>query len=241
VHELTASAFEIVSCQAVLFTPDADLSVTKAIKAFYPDVSDRFDDAPTVLPPVPEGSPIEVPRIILDSSSHDWRCELSPARASVIWRRTSLASIGMSLAEFFQISLDVLLRYTTTLLPRVGRLATVITRFAAHNEPGLFLARHFCKERWDQAPLNRPANFELHAHKRYRFLDCCDINSWARNKSGTLAQEPAPKPVVLFEQDMNTLAEQASERAFTEAEMRRFFEAIGQELESVLALYYPEN
>jgi hypothetical protein len=210
------------------------------MKDLYPSLASLFDGEPTVLPPMPGGAPPEIPRIILESSSHEWRCELSPARANLFWRRTESTATGVCISDFFQQASDLLVRYSREVNARVGRLAGLVTRFAEHDNPGLFLARHFCQERWDRAPLNRPENFELHAHKRFAIAGRFQVNSWARSKTGLLKAEDAQKPIVLFEQDLNTLAEETSSRAFGEAEVNRFFDAVATELDSILGLYYPE-
>ncbi len=113
------------------------------------------------------------------------------------------------------------------------------TRFSPHETPGLFLARHFCQNRWDKAPLNRPENFELHAHKRFTLANGFTVNSWARSKTGRVSGDGDEKLVVLFEQDLNTIGEEAPERDFSEAEVKKFFGASATELDSILRLYYP--
>ena len=45
--------------------------------------------------------------------------------------------------------------------------------------------------------------------------------------------------IVLFEQDLNTLAEEAPKKNFSEAEVEKFFLAVAPELDSILGLYYP--
>lgn len=239
--ELTASNFELASCQATLFTPDGDLSVSRAMKDFYPAFIELFDGEPTVLPPVPEGAPLEFPRIILDSASHEWRCELSPVRANLFWRKTKSTKMGIELDNFFRQATDMLLQYADRQGIRIGRLAALSTRFAEHETPGLFLARHFCRDRWDKAPLNRPENFELHAHKRFALTTELQVNSWARSKTGTLKVESTQQPIILFEQDLNTLADEAPSKRFSEEETKRFFVAVSTELDAILQLYYPED
>ena len=105
----------------------------------------------------------------------------------------------------------------------------------------MFLARHFCKDRWDKAPLNRPENFELHAHKKFALGTDFEVNSWARSKTGKLAGDGDDKLIILFEQDINTLAEGTAERDFSKAEIKKFFGAVASELDSILELYYPER
>lgn len=210
------------------------------MKDLYPSLANVFDGEPTVLPPVPEGAPLEIPRIIVESTSHEWRCQFSPARVSLFWRRTKSTGTCVELSDFFRQAVKILLQYTTLLSPRVGRLAALVTRFSPHGTPGLFLARHFCQDRWDEAPLNRPENFELHAHKKFTLASGFEVNSWARSKTGRLSEDGDEKLIVLFEQDLNTLAEEASARNFCEAEIKKFFGAVATELDSILGLYYPE-
>ena len=240
-EELTASSFELASCQATVFTPDGDLAVSKVMRDLYPSLATRFDGEPTILPPVPEGAPLEIPRIILESTSHEWRCEFSPARANVYWRRTKSTEACVALGNFLGKAVDILLQYAAQLSPRIARLAALATRFSPHDKPGLFLARHFCKGRWDKAPLNRPENFELHAHKSFALASGFTVNSWARSKTGKLSGDGDEKLIVLFEQDLNTLAEAASEKEFGEAEIKKFFLAAATELDSILGLYYPSS
>ncbi|MCI0342462.1 MAG: hypothetical protein L0216_15200 [Planctomycetales bacterium] len=124
----------------------------------------------------------------------------------------------------------------------VGRLATVVTRIAEHETPGLFLARHFCKSRWDAAPLNRPEGFELHAHKSYKLPSGLKINSWVRNRTVQIvAPDQSERAAVSVEQDLNTLAEEANSSAFDERGIRSFFELAIPEFDAILKLYYPPN
>jgi hypothetical protein len=238
---LTAADFQHGSCQGTIFTPDGDLSVSKVMKEFYPSLADLFDGEPTVLPPMPEGAPPEIPRIILQSGSQEWRCEMSPARINLFWRRAKSTTSGIGIEEFFQRASEFLVQYSTETKSRVGRLAGLVTRYAEHESPGQFLARHFCQTRWDRAPLNRPESFELHAHKKFDLASEFQVNSWARSKTGLLKAEDAQKSIVLFEQDLNTLAEEAASRAFGEAEVKRFFCKVATELDIILRLYYPDT
>src|SRR5207237_1331542 len=55
--------------------------------------------------------------------------------------------------------------------------------------PALSLAKHFCQQRWLDGPLNRPGDFEMHTHKRFRLDDLFEINSWFRCKTGIYQAE----------------------------------------------------
>ncbi len=236
---LTADDFKLASCQATVFTPAGDLAVSKVMKDLYPSLATVFDGEPTILPPVPEGMPPEIPRIIIESTSHEWRCEFSPVRVNIHWRRTKSTEVCPALGDFFDKAVETLLQYATQLNPRIARLSALARRFSVHEQPGLFLARHFCKKQWDEAPLDRPENFELHAHKRFAFAGDFTVNSWARSKTGKLSGDGDEKLIILFEQDLNTLAEEACERSFREEEVKKFFGAAATELDSILGLYYP--
>ncbi|MCH8251700.1 MAG: hypothetical protein IID36_04535 [Planctomycetes bacterium] len=238
-QELTADNFQLASCQATIFTPDGDLAVSKVMKDLYPSLTTLFDGALTTLGTIPQGAPPEIPRIIIESKSHEWRCEFSSARVNVHWRRAKSTGACVAIGDFFEKAVGILLQYAALLSPRIARLAALTTRFSVREEPGLFLARHFCKDRWDKAPLNRPENFELHAHKRYTLADDFTVNSWAKSKTGKLSEAGDEKLIVLFEQDLNTLKEDATEKDFGEADVKKFFGAAANELDSILELYYP--
>lgn len=208
---------------------------------FYPKHAARFDASPTVLP-IPEDAPPEIPRITLQSANHEWECQVSPARADIIWRRLRDDAAPHSLRDLFALAGDVLLSYMSSQGARVGRAAGIVTRLAEHETPGLFLARHFCKERWDKAPLNRPENFELHAHKTFELAREFRVNSWARSKTAMMATGSVHKPVVLFEQDLNTLAAESPGEPMLQAEaITRFFQAVATEVDVILKLYFPAD
>lgn len=236
---ISARAFRLAACQASIFTPDEEISAAKLLGNLVPRWLSRFDADPVVIPAT-EGIPREVPRMILSSTSGNWRCEIASMRINLFWRRTNTTTTEPTLAEFYAEVTRMLNEYTEYLQARVGRLAAVLNRFAPHSTPGLFLAQHFCKDRWSAAPLNRPENFELHAHKHFRLDNEFEVNSWVRNKTGILSGEH-PQPIVLVEQDLNTLADDAKERRFTSEEIARFFVASSNEFDSILRLYYPEE
>lgn len=237
--ELTVRMFRLASCQATLFTPDEEISTTKLLDDVVHRWKGRFDAAPVIIP-AGEDIPREDPRIILSSTSGNWRCEIAPMRINLFWRRTDTATAEPTLFEFYAEATRMLNEYREFLNARVGRVAAALNRFVEHATPGLFLARHFCKDRWSSAPLNRPENFELHAHKRYRLAGEFEVNSWVRNKTGTVSGEPS-HPIVVVEQKLDTLAEDSDRRRFSAEEIARFFGECSYVLDSILWLYYPEG
>jgi hypothetical protein len=237
-----ASDFVLASCQATLFTPVAEVSAVRLLTKLLPDWVDRFDADPMVLP-LPEAVPKEVPRLMLSSRSEEWKCEIAPGCMNLIWQKTTRAAEPTSLAERYGMLIPLLAQYAAALESRVGRLAAVISRYVEHGSPARLLASHFCKEEWLQALLNRPDDFELHAHKVFLLGGRFQVNSWVRNKTGVLnlPGDEAQKPVVLAEQDFNTLAEEQATRNFATDEISAFFRAAAVGFDETLRLYYPSD
>jgi hypothetical protein len=234
---LTSNAFKPSVCQATIFTPDEELSVAKMMSTFYPKWSAFFTADPEVRPFIP-GFPSEVPRVVLQDKSGSWRLEIAAARANFFWGRTGEGQEPIELRQFYDEVTRVLLDYQNVIGCRVGRLAAVLTRIARHDNPGIFLAEHFCKESMRKAPLNRPENFELHAHKRFVLGNIFNVNSWVRNKTGYIPAEKETIPIVLVEQDINTLAEDARDRTLTPEEIALFFNLVIPEFDTILKLYF---
>lgn len=224
--------------QAVIFTPDEEFSAAKVMKDFYPKIAEQFDAEPVVAPPL-AGFPAEVPRITLNNKENFYRLEIAAARANFYWRETKEDQPFLEPAEFYKQATSLLCGYQGVVGCRIGRLAALSTRYAQHETPGLFLVQHFCKEDWGKAPLDRPESFELHARKTYTVGGAFGVNSWVRSKTGRLAREETGTPIVLVEQDINTLAGEAKDRSFTPQEIEHFFGAVVGEFESILRLYYP--
>jgi hypothetical protein len=237
--ELVVRMFRLASCQATLFTPDAEISTTKLLDGLVHRWKGRFDADPVIVP-ANEDNPREDPQMILGSTSGNWRCEIASMRINLFWRRTNTTTAEPTLFEFYAEATRMLNEYREFLNARVGRMAAGVNRFVEHATPGLFLARHFCKDRWSAAPLNRPENFELHAHKRYRLAGEFEVNSWVRNRTGTVSGEP-PHPIVSVEQELDTLAEDSDRRRFSAEEIARFFGECSYVFDSILWLYYPEG
>jgi hypothetical protein len=239
-NRLTAKDFDLAMCQAVLFTPDEEVSAPKLVKTLLPKWMERFDADPVILPHQ-EGMPREIPRLILRSRTDAWRCEIASARINIVWQRPKVDMATPSINSFYEAAVRLLSDYYRLLECRVGRLAAVLRRYAPNQFPGVYLAEHFCKEKWLDKPFNRPENFELHAHKRFLLGEKFEVNSWVRNKTGNLSSEKDKQPIVLVEQDLNTPSEPVQDTSFTEAEINEFFPSVVPEFDAILRLYYPEE
>ena len=93
--------------------------------------------------------------------------EIAAARVNYFARIKAGDKAAFDIKQFYTEAVSFFSLFKKQLNCRIARLAAVRSVYAIHDNPGVFLARHFCKEIWDEAPLNRPENFELHEHKRY--------------------------------------------------------------------------
>lgn len=235
---LASSDFSLLACQAALFTPRGGVSMRVVLNELLPLWKQQFDGEPQFYPV--QSLPPELPFAKLQSESQEWRCDLSNRRADIHWQMARDDST-IDLGEFFSRSAQLLLTYRSVCDRQVGRVAAVVKRYATVDDPGLVLARHFCKERWDKAPLNRPGEFQLHAHKRFRLADF-DVNSWVRSKAATLSiAGQSDRPIALVEQDINTVADDAETHHISDDRCRQFFSLVSEEHECILRLYYPIN
>jgi hypothetical protein len=228
--------FRPASYQATLFTPAAAVASAAFLTRFLPRWAHRFDGDPVTIP-LPEGVPVEIPKIILQSRSQEWRCEVASARMNVVWRSAAPSDSAPGLREFYETVVPMLEEYREFIGSPITRVAAVTIRFAPHAHPASYLAHHFCQDRWLVAPFNRPENFELHAHKEFRLTGDLVVNSWVRNKTGTVN---GGGPIVVIEQDLNTPAEGA-QYVFDGARLREFFDAAIGEFDRILELYYPAD
>lgn len=237
-EHISAKSFSLASCQATLFTPDKELSTRRLLADLAPEWTSRFDAEPIALPQA-EGMPSEVPRLRLESQTKAWVCQIAPIRIDIFWRRSAPDTPQISIESFFSQVSPLLIEYKRVSGSRIGRLAAVINRYSEHSSPGIFLSRHFCRDRWIQSPLNRPENFELHAHKRYLLETGLTVNSWIHHKTGQVSSAGAEaRPIILVEQDLNTLAEE--EHDFGNDAIRDFFSLVTNEFDKILGLYYPD-
>jgi len=120
----------------------------------------------------------------------------------------------------------------------IWRLGAVCERFCLDNEPGMTIARFFCRDQWTEndGPLSGSENFELHAHE-IRDLSGTKVNSWMRCKSGRVSGL-TDGPAIILQQDVNTLADDKS-RTYTRSQRSEFFRAAVQEIDRLYALCFP--
>lgn len=231
-------AFKPSLFQASIFTAEASFSTSKVMSTFFPHCTDTFNADPEVVADLP-GFPPEVPRIILSNKEGTLRLEIAAIRVNFFGRMKAREEL-VDIETFYKQAIQLFHLYIEKSDFKIGRIAAVRHSYAVHETPGIFLARHFCKESWDASPLNRPKNFELHAHKFYSLSDDFKINSWARSKTGRLILDNKETPIVLFEQDLNTLSEEINTKSMTDEDIHNFYSIIIPEFDKILTEYYPE-
>lgn len=241
---IARSAFRFSGYQAATFYANLQLSTGKILPRLLSDLGDVLDGDPITVP-VPQDAPPEVPRVLLGSKDQSLRMEMSLVRVDVRWRRQAVGH-EMPLDEFITFAQRALGFFHRAVSGRPGRLALVTHRLQLHDVPGRALASHFCRpellsdEPNRKGPLNRPEKFELHAYKRFQ-LGEFTVNSWVRCKTGELATEDRRRPIILVEQDLNTLSEALTETEFSDDDIRNFHHRCATESEMILRLYFPDD
>ena len=231
---------ETSSIQATVFMPGFNFVTAKILKSLLDLGSSLFDGDPTVLP-LPEDAPVDIPRVTLKNRDSSMRLEVAPLRIN-FFRIKINEDDRIATGEFISTAGDFLKKVLNNIGAGCGRMAAVINRFCYNDNPGLEIAKHFCKGPFMEKPFDRPNSFELHAHKKYPFLSSFEINSWVRIKSGRVKpKNGTPRAIVLAEQDINTLAELMDSKIYSEEEISKFFANVIGEFDKILKLYFPSN
>ncbi len=237
--------FAVSSCAACIFTSDFRFNWALFSSKLLAAWQELLDAEPMNIP-VPEGAPVAVPRVILHSSGKDWKCEIFPERLNFTWQRTNLEQESISFATFLETSLKHLHQYVECFhsdVARVCRLAAFVNRYVLLEAPGSAIADRFCREdlRKD-GPLDEPGQVELHVHGRFLLDNKFDVNSWARSKAGWITEKDGNEKhsALLFEQDINTLAEETAEKNFDNAALSHFLKVAYCKSDEILKAYYPE-
>lgn len=244
---LTADNFEIAQIQTSVFTPGLQIETAKVLAFLTTKWSSVFTGEPLILPPGPmtsvHGVTIDTPRIVLNSEDSAFRLHASSTRCDYIRARQTLQE-EISLEDHLRRATAILVDYLEVTRGVAGRLACVVIRVARDDAPGLALARHFCRDRWLRGPLNRPSDFELHAHKSYTMRPGFTVNSWVRCKTGIVGEpgiESTQQNAIVVEQDLNTLAEETQTREFSPSDLSLFCSSVPHEMLQVLNLYFPKD
>jgi len=233
---MTSSNFKIISLQISIFTPALLFSKSRILEKLMSVFGDLFD-GDTVAVPIPGDAPKEIPRIILHSADAKFKLEIAESRVN-FFRYRKDDDVEIDTSQVLDLSSGVLKEYKDCTHSIIGRMAVVVVKSLENENPGLTLARHFCKDKWIVELFRRPDNFEIHSHKHY-ILEGFNINSWVRCKTGRLIKDD--KPIILVTQDINTLAEELEKRDFSFQQVKTFVEIAYKEQEQVLRKYFPKE
>jgi hypothetical protein len=235
---VSSNDFTLNSLQAAIFTQDQSVfAAGRAVATILAKFSERYDGPMQVLP-LPTNTPPDIPHVHLQSSDAQWHLNMAPARIDSIWNNLpmqaspSVASVAQQCAEVQEYYLS---EYHHA---QVARLALVISRTCPVENPAQILIQQFCNE-WSQGqPFKHSGSFEIHNHKVYtpptEGIDY-QINSWVRCKTAALVADN--RPVILVEQDLNTL--ENTIRRFNADQIRAFFRMAAQEADEIIRLYFP--
>lgn len=216
---LRASAFEVVSLQATIFTPESAGFAPARVLANLLQAYGPMYDGPVTALPLPADAPPQLPRIVLQSADSTWKLQIAPARVDVFWSPSGSISSRPVLEDIVERCRNVLHDYARTEHLRVGRLALVVQRTFQAINPAQELVEHFRLESFQQGVLDGSANFELHNHKRYQLPDYDHIvNSWMRCRTAQYMGEPT----IAVDQDINTLEEGLADNDFSADAIARF-------------------
>jgi hypothetical protein len=241
---LKASQFRLVTVQAVIFTPNlAEFSQARLLGSVLARYSQRYD-GPVEAVTLPENAPPHQPRVTLKSRDEVWRLHASPARTDSVWVRPSASLLAPAQEELSDQErvlecAQVLVDLVQSNMVRVGRMALVLNRFSLVANPPQEMIAHFAHPELLRGAFRQSAGFEVHNLTRYPMPAGPMINSWSRCRSATIM--PGPQPAVSFEQDLNTLEEEAPKRHYAADEIRDYFARAAEEAASILSVYFPED
>ena len=228
---LRINDFLLNHLQGTIFTPAYRVVPMTIMGKLSENLASKFDGAPTVLP-LPAEVPPDFPRLIFKSKDDQWGLQIASARTTYRWVQMA-ESQQKSVTEFAREFLDFLGGFLKIENPRIGRMALVLYRYLLISDPASILPRHFCREVWLKSALSSSRAFELHSHRRTKIGNTYDVNSWIRFKTGQLSIPNTPKrPIVLVEQDVNTLPEQTDTAAYSMEDLRSFFTLAQQEMDN---------
>lgn len=232
---LHASDFSPLTVQLAIFVAGEGLAPRSVLSIALTDWADVYDAEPVSLA-LPADIPGEVPSVIASSSDEAMQLQVAREKVSVVWQ---LRNEPRQIEEILTMAAHQLGTVTSRLDVRIGRVGAVVRRIAEADQPGVQLARQFCRDEWIRGPLNRPEGFELHAHKVFALPSGLRVNSWVRIRT---AIGNAPRyQFVSVEQDINTLAEEAGSRRFRADEVQQFVALVVPEFDSILQAYFPER
>jgi len=238
-----AGDFKLNAVRLVAFTPNlGDFDPSAVLAAVLGTFAKRFDGSVQAIP-LPEDVPPDFPRIQLASRDGSWGFVASPSSIASSWsRKEEVSEEAGALSRIVAACREPIEHHVRKNGVRVGRLGLVIARLCQVERPAKVLVERFCRDDMKDpsspdAPLRNSLNFEIHNHKRYEFPAGFTVNSWVRCRTGALSKDGSP--VLMVEQDINTLTEEMRDRTFIVDEITAFYDTGVNEAETIFEKYFP--
>lgn len=235
--------FRVFSCQLSLFYNILTTQVSRILREVLDNFGDAFDGDPLSMP-IPQDAPPDIPRVVLTNKTPRTKLEICLSRINFYQFKID-DSDNIDIGEFYKTYSDLCFKLAELLNAPPNRLGAFLVRRAEPDNPGILLARHFCQDKWKEKPLNRPEFFELHAHKKFNIYNNDNesssliVNSWVRNKADVRKTGDMQIPVIVVEQDLNTLDEQRQN--FGKEAVEKYYSVVPEKMREIFKLYYPEE
>lgn len=231
--------FQTFYLQATAWMGGVEPSWDRVLGLYVREWAELFPSAqPTLLPPAE--LPPEIPRFSIRSPASGWRMAVTSTRIDIVWESVDG---GLEPSVFADRATGMLTRFFSEAHESTPvRLALVVRRLKPDEAPGVALASYFCRRelRSGAGPLNRPQDFEIHAHKVYQpqTAPFPRVNSWVRWKTARRTSDDAQ--CILLEQDLNTLAAETAPSQLNSTVLPSYFRHALAEVDDILALYLSE-
>jgi hypothetical protein len=225
---------KLIRYQISFFTKNAVYSDFNGILKELLERCGSVLNGPPIILPIPENATVDIPRLILRSSSNDQQLLLKSNRIDTAVAKPFENSISEpERLSFDKNTLDWLLPFFKERKIAVNRIGIVMQRAFIPNgtPPGEFISRKYCRDEFLEQPFQHAKNFEIHCLKNYNFLGL-DINSWVRIQTITIL--PSKTVAVGVLNDMNHIP---LSRNLTEAEINEFISKVDKEALKILGFY----
>ena len=220
-----ANKVQTLGIQAAFFWQGLDLAQPLELaNRINESLSNVFDGEPAVLPPpqqkMPQPNLAAMPRIILGSSDGRYKCNISAARADIVFNENTpdlpiLTSVWDDYTKALGGFMGYLRDNTPAAIIRMGIIFRLFRKL--ETSANTFIRDQFLRPGIFEEPFEVNLNL-LHKTRLDRF----GINRWVRLRSLRNKQNPTDDRAMMLEVDLNTLSEE--QHSLNIYEMERFFE-----------------
>jgi hypothetical protein len=231
--------FRIIQARAILFTSGLHFRGNRFLGHFLGEHAELFDGDP-ISQKSPDGVSEDLPRAAVQSRDGLLRLNASSSHV-YLSRQVGDDDSHVDLEGHLALAATLFDEYLDVMLGRPVRVSCQMYRARPDDDPARTISRQYCRDRWVEGPINRPAEFELHTMKTYCPDGLPEVDSWFRCLSGSIALNSANageqvhvRRVVLVEQELTT-----RESAIEREQIRNFFRLASGELDHILGLYFP--